>query len=36
MVFDELFAGGVFAAVGRLKSLVMVLLLLTEKRARKR
>ncbi len=36
MVFDELFAGGVFTAFGRLKSLVMVLLLLTAKRARKR
>jgi hypothetical protein len=36
MVFDELFAGGVFAAFGRLKSLVMVLLLLDHKRAMKR
>ena len=35
MVFEELFAGGVFAAFGRLKSLVMVLLLLSGKRARK-
>ncbi len=35
MVFEELFAGGVFAAFGRLKSLVMVLLLLSDKRARK-
>ncbi len=37
MVLDELFAGGgVFAAFGRLKSLVMVLVLLNHKRAKKR